>query len=71
MLDLLCATILSDFYPINLLDSNYENVYTSRVENSVDPDQLASQKPADLIYTIFKQDLSRFSVVRVKASVIF
>ena len=29
-------------------DSSYKHVFTGRVENSVDPDQLASQKPADL-----------------------
>ena len=28
--------------------SSYMLVFTSRMENSVDPDQLASQKPADL-----------------------
>ena len=28
-------------------DSSYKHVFTSRRENSVDPDQLVSQKPAD------------------------
>ena len=32
-------TVLADFY---------YHVFTSRVENIVDPDQLASQKPTDL-----------------------
>ena len=31
-----------NFDPINFQDSNYLHVYTRRVENSVDPDQLAS-----------------------------
>ena len=36
------------FYPTDFQDSSYQHVFTNRVENSVDPDQLASQKPADL-----------------------
>ena len=41
-------TLLSNFYPTKLAgDLSYKHVFTSRVENSVDPDQLASQKPAD------------------------
>ena len=35
------------FYPIKLQDFGYLHVFTIRVENSVDPDQLASEKPAD------------------------
>ena len=35
-------------YPIKLQGSIYWHVLTSRVENSVNPDQLASEKPADL-----------------------
>ena len=43
-------------------DSNYWLEFTSRVEDSVDPDQLAGS-----ISTLFtKQDLSGFSVMRVK-----
>ena len=44
---LLCATLPSNF---NLQYSSYKHVHVfkSRVENSVDPDQLASEKPADL-----------------------
>ena len=37
-----------NFYHINLKDSSYWHILTSKVENSVDPGQLASQKPADL-----------------------
>ena len=35
-------------YFIKKRESSYKHVFTSRVENSVDPDQLASEKPADL-----------------------
>ena len=37
------STPFPNIYPIEL----YEHVFTSRVENSVDPDQLASKKLAD------------------------
>ena len=42
----------------------YQHVFTSRVKNSVDPDQLASEKPADLNLHCFKHDISRFNMVR-------
>ena len=45
MLDILCTTLLSNSYPINLQDSSL-SMY--RVENIVDPEHLASQKQADL-----------------------
>ena len=32
----------------NLQHSSHKNVFASKVENSVEPDQLASEKPADL-----------------------
>ena len=47
-LDILCTTLLCKFYPVNWQDSSYLCVFTNRVVNSVDPDQLASPKPADL-----------------------
>ena len=50
--DILAGTFTNCTPPqINLTDlhdSSYVHVFTSRVGNSVDPDQLASQKPADL-----------------------
>ena len=47
-------------YPITLQDSSYKLAFTSRVENSVDPDQLASRT------TLFsEQDISEFSMERV------
>ena len=36
------------FHLTNLQDSYNQHVNKSRMENSVDPDQLASEKPADL-----------------------
>ena len=41
-------TILPSLYPINSQDSSDKHIFTSRVENSMDPDQLVSVKPADL-----------------------
>ena len=35
---------LPNFYPVNLQHSNWKHVFSIRVENSVDPDQLASNK---------------------------
>ena len=40
----LCTTLFPNFNPVNSKDSIYSYVLT----NSVDPDQLAPQKPADL-----------------------
>ena len=40
--------------PIDLQEYSYYQLFTSRAENSVDPDQLASQKPADLDLHCFK-----------------
>ena len=39
-----------------LHDSSYKYVFTSRVENNVDHDQLATQKPADLDLHCFHSD---------------
>ena len=40
------STLLPIFYPHNLHDSSYKQVFISREDNGFDPDQLAS--PADL-----------------------
>ena len=45
---ILLTTLLPNFYSVGLLVSCYKSVYASRVENSVDPDQLVYEKPADL-----------------------
>ena len=43
------TTLLPSFvYPVYLQDSSLWYVYTRRVENSMEPDQLASEKPCDL-----------------------
>ena len=66
MLDILCTTLLpnvsfNSFVEFQLLACYY------RVEDSVDPDQLASQKPADLdLHCFQKQDISGLSWTRVK-----
>ena len=31
---------ITQLYPVNLQHSSYNHVFTSRVENSVDPDQI-------------------------------
>ena len=38
--------------PISLQDSNFQQVFTGRVEYSVDPDQLAQRSQLIWIYTI-------------------
>ena len=55
MLNILCTTLLPNFYPVNLQHSNCEHVFSVGVGNSVDPDQ----KPDDLDLQCFlrvKQD---------------
>ena len=47
-----------NFHLIKLQDSNYEHVFKSIVENSVDPDQLASEKPADLDLRCFQNKIN-------------
>ena len=42
------TTFLPNFLSIYLQNSSYKHVFTSRVGSSVDPDQLAFQKPDDL-----------------------
>ena len=34
---------------MNLQNSKYQNAFTSKMENSVDLDQIASQQPAELV----------------------
>ena len=41
------------FYPVNMQHSSFKHAFSIGVENSVDPDQMASLKPSDL-------DLQRF-----------
>ena len=43
--------------PRGLVTLSYQNVLTSKMENSVDPDQLAFQKPADLYLYCFQNKI--------------
>ena len=67
MLVFLCTTLLPKFYTINLHNSAYQHVFTSRVENSVNPDQLASRKPADLDLVSCPTKIHLGFMVRVKS----
>ena len=42
--DLNCTTLLYNFHPVNLQHSSSQKVFSIRVENSVDPDQLVSSE---------------------------
>ena len=50
--------LLPNFHPINPQDSSIEHVFISWVENSKDPDQLASQKTADLDLQCFEKGIN-------------
>ena len=41
MLNSLCTTLLPNFQPVNLHLSSCKRVFSIRMENSVDPDQMA------------------------------
>ena len=58
----LCTTLLPNFCPVNLQHCSYKYVFSISVENSVDPDQLASEEASWSGFTVFsKSDKSRFS----------
>ena len=42
MLNILHTTLGLKFNPVNLQHASYKHVFSSRMENSVDPDQMAS-----------------------------
>ena len=44
MLNILCTTLLPNFYPFNLQHFTCKHLFSIRLENSVDPDQLASSE---------------------------
>ena len=46
--DIFMYTLLPKFIQFDMQVSRYKHVSSSRAENSVGPDQLASQQPADL-----------------------
>ena len=53
-------------FTVSLQKRSYRCVLTIIMENSVDPDQLASQKPADLDLPCFqKMDMFGFSMLRI------
>ena len=71
MLDILCTTLFPNFYPIHFKDSSYY-MYLQVVENSVDPDQLASEKPADQDLHCFQNRLYLGSAwLRVSVLILF
>ena len=43
----LCTTLLPNFYPVILQYSSSKHVFSSRVKNTVDPDQMASSEAID------------------------
>ena len=53
-----CVQVLPYFFIWTCMIPRSQHVSTSRVENSVDPDQLASQKPADLNLHCFQNRIS-------------
>ena len=57
----LCTTLLPKVFLINLQASSHSQVFTIRMENSVDSDQLASQKPADPNLQCFQNSLYQSS----------
>ena len=57
MLNILCTTLLPNFYSVNL---KYF-IFSIRVENSEDPDQMASSEPADLDQQCFLKSLNQGS----------
>ena len=60
------ATPFLNFQPIGLLDQDYWEKFTYWMANSIDPDQLASEKPTDLdLHCLQRQCISRFSKTRV------
>ena len=42
MLNILCTTLFPNFYLVNLQHSSCKHTFSISVENSVDPDQMAS-----------------------------
>ena len=70
MLEILCTTIFPILSTIILQDFHDKHtMFTSKVENSMDPDQLASQKPADLdLHCLHNMiDISLLSMIMVKS----
>ena len=57
-----CTTLLPNFYPVYLHHSSCKHVFSSRVENGVDPVQMASLEASWVGSTVFtKRDKPFFS----------
>ena len=63
MLNILCTTIQSNFYPLNIHHSS-KHIFSIRDENSVNSDQMASS-PSDLDLQCFQKDKSGIRWIRV------
>ena len=55
MLYILRTVFFHNFFPVNLQYSSYKHVFPSRVENSVDPAQLASSGASLAGSTVFSK----------------
>ena len=55
ILNMLCTSLLPYLYPVSLQHSSYTHVISIRVENSVDPDQMASSKASSSGYKVFSK----------------
>ena len=55
MLVILCTTLLSNFYPVNLQYSSCKYVFSIVEENSVDPDQLALREVSGFEPSVFSK----------------
>ena len=62
----LYSTLVPNFYPVNLQHSSWKHVFSIRVENKVDLDQMASSEASWSGSTVFsKRDKSGISRTRV------
>ena len=64
-----CATLLPNFYPVNLQHSSCKHVFQSKWKRVLEPDQMASFIRSQLIwiYRFSKKDESGFSSTRIKS----
>ena len=54
----LCSTLLPEFYLINLQHSSSNHVFSIRLENSVDPDQMATLEAILSGSTVFSKRIN-------------
>ena len=60
-----CTKLFPSLCPINLQDNRYKHVFTSRMENSVDPYQLEASLSRSTLFS--KRNIFGFMKVRVYA----